>query len=510
MNRAERLPGESLKDAVSRLGVLDEELGTASVDSDLGAALDLSDDLQLGLPMDTWLRKDAEQVLYYGNNLFDVWCNRLSADEVVCLSLFDGERTIRDVCEAVAFLSDEDQLRVDVKVRVFLKRLDYLGNNGKPLIEVQRPGMRLKTFDVKQYLIPKTRKTLRLDAPVSLMIMATDECLTDCVYCYACRQSVAPSDLLPLKRLKELIDEAAQLGVANMNLDGGDLLARPGHMEILEHISESGIYPGLSTKGFVSKEKARELHRIGVRRIQIGLDATGEMADYLVGRPGYFRRATESIHNLAEAGVVPRTNSIIVRESLHLLPDLVDFLMTLPLSDIKVAPAFRGMYRGMNEEILLTPLQKKWYRDRMREAEQKYPDKAINWECDEDILDWSEKEREGRFRGRPFCSSGRTQIVIAPDGGVVTCEQSPQSGEYVCGNVRHQSIQEVWNSEQLRQWYEPPRENFKDTECYDCEEFVWCVHAMGHCWLHRLKMYGSPYGPHPWCSKGPVPKERWQ
>ena len=131
-------------------------------------------------------------------------------------------------------------------------------------------------------------------------------------------------------------------------------------------------------------------------------------------------------------------------------------------------------------------------------------------ECEEDILDASEDMVTGWFKTRPYCSSGRTQIVIAPDGKVVTCEQSPQEGEFVCGDVKFQSIMEVWNSEALKKWYEPPREEFKETVCYDCDEFQSCIHGMGHCWIQVLKMQGRLWAPHPYCPKSEKPKQRWR
>ena len=160
--------------------------------------------------------------------------------------------------------------------------------------------------------------------------------------------------------------------------------------------------------------------------------------------------------------------------------------------------------------MLLSKLQKEWYRKVMEEKVKQYPDHKINHECEEDILDADESEIENWFKSRPYCSSGRTQIVIAPDGKVVTCAQSPQEGEFVCGDVTKQSIMEVWNSEALKKWYEPPRDEFQGTVCYDCDGFQPCIHGMGHCWLQVLKMQGRLWAPHPYCPKSDKPKQLWR
>ncbi|GHT12224.1 hypothetical protein FACS1894170_06760 [Planctomycetales bacterium] len=493
-------------DATTERRVYEQFLADTSVTA--CDAFSVNENTVFGIPALNKLRCDSKQVIYYGTALFDVWMLRLLPEQVLCLSFFDGKRTLKEVAETLAFLSDCNQTAADLKIRYFLHKLEYrkksvfIDRKQFPLV----PAQQIKFED---YFVKGTLRTLRLDAPVSLILMPTDKCLTDCEYCYACRRPISERNLLTVKRILEIIDEAHRIGVVAINVDGGDIFARKEHLEILERMLDYNIDPNISTKGYISKEKAKELSRIGLKWLQVGLDSTQEMCDKLVRRPGYFDRMVEAIYNLTDAGIRVRTNSIITRESLHLLPELVDFLMTLPLFDIKVAPAFLGLYRS-NEAMLLTKLQKQWYRKVMEEKVKQYPDHKINHECEEDILDAAESERADWFQSRPYCSSGRTQIVIAPDGKVTTCEQSPQDGEFVCGDVTTQSIMEVWNSDALKRWYEPQKEAFTGTACYDCDAFQSCVQGMEHCWLQVLKMQGSLYAPHPYCPKSEPPKQRWR
>jgi len=480
-----------------------------SIDNHGHPAFRLSYDVRLGIPAGNRLRRDTKQVIYYGNSLFDTWVFHLLPVQVVLLSLFNGVRTLDEIAEIFGYLSDCPKEEAHYKIRVFLKTLRFSEGNSFVDVTAFPEASLLPPICVDDYLVFDTKQTNRLDAPISLMLMPTAQCLTDCEYCYSCRHPVSKDHLLTTERLLELIDEAHQIGVISISVNGGDVFARPEHMDILERIFQYNIEPGISTKAYISQDKAKELKKIGLKWLQVGLDSTRDMCDKLVHRPGYFDRAVETIHNLTDEGIRVRTNSIITRESLHLLPELVDFLMTLPLSDIKVAPAFLGLYRS-NESMLLTKLQKQWYRKVMEEKIKQYPDHKINHECEEDILDAAESEIENWFKSRPYCSSGRTQIVIAPDGKVVTCEQSPQEGEFVCGDVTRQSIMEVWNSEALKKWYEPPLEKFQGTACYDCRDFRSCIHGMGHCWLQVLKMQGRLYAPHPYCPKSAKPLQRWR
>jgi len=42
-------------------------------------------------------------------------------------------------------------------------------------------------------------------------------------------------------------------------------------------------------------------------------------------------------------------------------------------------------------------------------------------------------------------------MMICADGKVLPCEQMPETEEYFCGDISHQSIQEVWDGNHLRE-----------------------------------------------------------
>ena len=475
-----------------------------------GAAYQLKEDIVLAVPADLRWRKDSTQVVAYGGTT-SIQTFRIMPAQLVVLSLLDGTRTLGEVFESVAELSDCSLEAARLKVLRLLAYFRY--PEQRYLIEeaaLLRNGREIHQIPLKDLLIPhdQARYSSRLDFPISMMFMVTSACQTNCVYCYACRRHVPNSELLRIERIHELIDECADIGVAVINFDGGDLFARKEACEIIAHVVERGIWPDVSTKCYISKEDARRLADAGLRWLQVGLDAPRpEMADYLVGRTGYLERAIETIHNVAEAGIPVRTNSIITRESLHLLPELLDLLLSLPLVNSKIAPAFRSYFRD-NGEITLTPHQKMWLREVMMKAERQAPGR-IFWEAEDDVLDLSEEGRRRRFGERAMCSSGRIQMVITPDGKVVTCEQSPQTPEFFCGDCSFQSIEEVWKSKEVEAWYSPDREKFKGTVCYECEHFYSCVVEQGHCWFHALRVHGTPFAPHPECPKAPLTSTRW-
>jgi radical SAM protein with 4Fe4S-binding SPASM domain len=93
-------------------------------------------------------------------------------------------------------------------------------------------------------------------------------------------------------------------------------------------------------------------------------------------------------------------------------------------------------------------------------------------------------------------------MMICADGKVIPCEQIPETEEYFCGDVSHQSIMEVWNGDRLRELtYGMPREKFKGQPCYDCEEWEECMGKKGNCIRDQALHLGGIYQPPENCPK---------
>jgi radical SAM protein with 4Fe4S-binding SPASM domain len=86
-------------------------------------------------------------------------------------------------------------------------------------------------------------------------------------------------------------------------------------------------------------------------------------------------------------------------------------------------------------------------------------------------------------------------MQIAPDGLVTLCEQMPQTKEHTIGDVRKQTIMEIWNSDRLLHYIYPDEDRFKGTACFDCGHFEECHRASGHCFRDALFFHGSRYMP---------------
>ena len=100
-----------------------------------------------------------------------------------------------------------------------------------------------------------------------------------------------------------------------------------------------------------------------------------------------------------------------------------------------------------------------------------------------------------KSRTQNVCTAGRNQLSIAADGRVTLCEHAPIKKPFVIGDLNQQSIQNVWDSNQLRTFLSPNKRLFSGTICEDCQEFELCHQRGKVCFSDTFKMFGTMYAP---------------
>jgi len=98
------------------------------------------------------------------------------------------------------------------------------------------------------------------------------------------------------------------------------------------------------------------------------------------------------------------------------------------------------------------------------------------------------------------CHNGVTSLLFLPDGRVSRCDKYLPGHEVVVGDLRRQSVHEVWSSPAMLASLKPPRELYRGTLCEDCPDFDVC-HQRGRCFYDAYLIGGTPYGPQGNCPR---------
>ena len=336
--------------------------------------------------------------------------------------------------------------------------------------------------------------------------MPSNSCSTDCFYCYAERRTIKRNDLLSINRWQELIEEASDAGLDIASFSGGDPLQYHSILPLMDKLIEKDFIFLIPTKTYVSPTFASRLVNMGfgARYLQISIDAwSGELADLMVNKRGYRDLAVMSIRNLVRRGIRVRTNTVCTPLNCRDIPNLLVRLADLGVKKSSVALYGRSLFRH-DDSFFMPRKEILWLREQIEQIRIGRPNFEVIFNGD--IIDHnglSMREKKKRWKERPHCSGGTTAMTICADGRVILCEQMPQEDRYSAGNVKYQSILEVWHSQRMKEIAFPPRMDFKDTVCFDCNEFDECHYQLGYCFRDSLNAYGTIYSPPPNCPQAP-------
>ncbi|MGO9107939.1 MAG: radical SAM protein [Thermoguttaceae bacterium] len=477
------------------------------------------------------IRKEKDHVIVYGPDGLGTWPFHLSYGVVI--ALFNGERTVADIARItrsfVDLETDSEAIAVASQhVKAFARlmtktRQEQTGEEaGPPLFPSDAPLLQRKEYDEKfgsmkiprlQYnprdFLPKDisevsggpYSTVHYRSPHNISWHVTSECSVNCKYCYLRRRDVRP---LSKTRALSLVKEMADADVFCATLLGGDVLLYPYLLDVLEEMCRFKLIPiGLSTKSFLSKEMAKALAQLSemITELQFSIDTDDEqIAKYLVSVSRYPDRVFSSIDNALEAGLNVAAKAVITPYNVLTVPRLYRALRKRGVSKIRLAAYCRSGYYH-TDDLFLNDKCFAWLEEEVKGLQDEFSDRAIHVQNGSPQTEPLPREtRKGRWKKRLGCAAGKSSMMICTDGKVIPCEQMPETDEYFCGDVSHQSLLEVWNGNRLKEMtYGMPREKLQGQPCYDCEERENCLNVMGNCIRDLAAHYGNIYQPPPNC-----------
>jgi len=137
-------------------------------------------------------------------------------------------------------------------------------------------------------------------------------CNLRCKYCFTnSPKGEGVKKFLPIKKIKEIADEADELGYIEWDLQGGELLLWPDKLfDVLEAIRPERFYLYFTTNGWkLNKKMAKKLAKYHVGRISVSVDSMDpKVHDELRGRKDSWRRAMEALKMVREVGIDPYLN----------------------------------------------------------------------------------------------------------------------------------------------------------------------------------------------------------
>jgi radical SAM protein with 4Fe4S-binding SPASM domain len=336
------------------------------------------------------------------------------------------------------------------------------------------------------------------------------------VYCYANKDYKVTSPL-STEKILSLIKEANDMGVLSFDINGGEVMLHKDWDIIVNELLKYGFLPQISTKVPLTEEQIKSIKELGIKRIQVSIDAwdTATLCKVLGVKETYFDKLKETLRLLEKYDIKVAIKSVVTKLNQDvkgievLLNNLVKFSNIVTIS---VAPGECSLYKHGKDSFVnyRTPLEE-WnkisdliLKFAMNFKISIYPQGCIT----NDIIFNNVEEKARTFGKRALCSGNIVSLFILPDSQVTICEELYWSPKFIIGDVTRQSLMEIWNSEKATKLYNLSQSDFRPVSaCKYCPDFSFCRSTLGVCWKFIYLAYGTEYWdlPDPRCPLAPPP-----
>lgn len=233
---------------------------------------------------------------------------------------------------------------------------------------------------------------------------------TMCAYNDMVAKKTRPVAKMKFPLFKKIIDEAAPfVELVYLHILGEPLL-HPQMFKFIQYAKKKGIKVGFSTNVMLlDKAKSKKLLSSGIDYIILAMDGATKETYEKIRVGGHFKQVEKNIKTFLQ-----------MKKKIKKPPFVVIQFIRVPENE-KEADLFSKKWRGKGADAIRI----------------------------KNIIPARDKDRHGKPQTAPYCFHIFCQLNILSDGTVVACCEDVH-GYYPLGNVKNQSLKEIWNGPKMR------------------------------------------------------------
>jgi pyrroloquinoline quinone biosynthesis protein E len=328
--------------------------------------------------------------------------------------------------------------------------------------------------------------------PLALIAELTHRCPLHCVYCSNPHQLAARCEELPTEVWSRVFADAAEAGVMQLDLTGGEPLARQDLTTFIQSARAAGLYVNLITSGLPLDEKRLdELVAAGLDHFQLSLQgALEDSANEFSGTKSHAQKL-KVLGWLKSRRVAVTLNFVLHRNNLDQLAEMVAIAENSSASRIEFAHvqyygwafANRGSLLPRREQLVQSL-------DFFKQAEERLRGKIK--------VEYVVPDYYARFPKPCMGGWGRKAMLITPRGDAMPCHAASIIPGLCFDNVKEKSVKEIWESSEAFQKFRG--EDWMQEPCRSCDRRT---QDFGGCRCQAMLIAGDAAATDPVCSLSP-------
>jgi MoaA/NifB/PqqE/SkfB family radical SAM enzyme len=242
-----------------------------------------------------------------------------------------------------------------------------------------------------------------------------------------------PKPVVTTGEIKDLVDQALDLGVVTCVFVGGEPLLHPDIYDLIAHVDQDEAVPMIFTNGqLLTDTRVKRLADAGLYSLNVSIDDVDPTThDMGRGIPGLHEEAAEGVRRCLEAGLLTGISTYANREKVARgeVERMIEWGKELGVNEVTIFDIVpTGKLLREEEKVLLTPEDKEHLRqlNAKYNADPSYPGLQVQ----------AHVNSEKGFG----CFAAFWQFYMTAAGDITPCDFTPLT----FGNIREDSLATIW------------------------------------------------------------------
>jgi PqqA peptide cyclase len=285
-------------------------------------------------------------------------------------------------------------------------------------------------------------------APVGMLAELTHRCPLQCPYCSNPLELERVAGELTTAEWQDVMRQAADLGILQVHLSGGEPTVRQDLEDIVEVAAKGGLYTNLITAGVtLSRDRLKRLKDLGLDHVQLSIqDVDDANAEKISNYKNGLAKKRELCKWVREFEMPLTINAPIHRHNIENLPNIIQFAVDMGAERIEVANIQYYAWALKNRAALM-PTRAQFMKSAEIVEEAKERLKGIM------VFDFVVPDYYAKTPKPCMGGWGRGLLNVTPHGKVLPCHASESIPGLQFDNVKDKRLADIWMTGQAFQMY---------------------------------------------------------
>ncbi|MGF1622599.1 MAG: pyrroloquinoline quinone biosynthesis protein PqqE [Rhodomicrobiaceae bacterium] len=282
-------------------------------------------------------------------------------------------------------------------------------------------------------------EAVRAGPPIGMLAELTHRCPLQCPYCSNPLKLLKAGDELDTEEWLRVFDQAAELGVLQVHLSGGEPALRRDLEQFVTRLAQRGVYSNLITAGVsLTRERLKALADLGLDHVQLSIQSVrSQTADRITNYKDSLEKKRTFAGWVTDAGLPLTINAVTHRDNIDETEEAIQFALDVGAQRIEVANTQYYGWAAVNRASLMPTYEQCIRQADIVSAAQHQLTGILN-------IDYVPTDYYASYP-KPCMGGWASDVLnVTPSGQVLPCHAAESLTDMEFENVRERPLAEIW------------------------------------------------------------------